>query len=267
MTPRSYLFVPGDRPERFAKALASGADAVILDLEDGVAANAKERARENVAHWLAGAAVTAWLRVDVAAGALDDELRLASHAAVAGVVVPKAEDEHALAALAARLRGKALVPMIESARGLDRARAIAAVPGVERLAFGSFDFAFDLSLAHDDEALDPYRAALVLASRLGGCGAPVAGVTTVLDDAAIVRRDALHARRLGFAGKLCIHPRQVAAVNESFVPGADEIAWARRVVEAIARTGQGAVRVDGAMVDRPVVLRAEAILARAGRDA
>jgi citrate lyase subunit beta/citryl-CoA lyase len=105
-----------------------------------------------------------------------------------------------------------------------------------------------------------YRSQLVLASRVAGIGAPVDGVTTALDDAATIRRDTLRAITLGFSGKLCIHPKQVGVVNDAFRPTATEIEWARRVVAADAAAGGAAVAVDGKMVDRPVLLKARAIL-------
>jgi citrate lyase subunit beta/citryl-CoA lyase len=182
---------------------------------------------------------------------------------VAGLVVPKAEDAAALAALAptADRPGRALYPLIETAAGFDALRAIAAAPGVVRLLFGSLDFQVDLGIEGDDDALLYFRSQIVLASRLAGLEAAVDGVTTALDDAQAIERDTARARRLGFGAKLCIHPRQVAAVNQGFTPSATELDWARRVIEA-ARSG-AAVAVDGKMVDAPVLLRAQALLKRA----
>jgi citrate lyase subunit beta/citryl-CoA lyase len=117
--------------------------------------------------------------------------------------------------------------------------------------------------ALEDELLY-FRSQIVLASRLAGIDAPIDGVSTAIDDAARLRADVQRARRLGFGGKLCIHPRQVAEVQAGFVPGADEIAWANRVLEAAAAAGGAAVALDGKMVDKPVMLRAEAILREAG---
>jgi citrate lyase subunit beta / citryl-CoA lyase len=156
-----------------------------------------------------------------------------------------------------------VLPLIESAAGLWSARAIAEAPGVLRLAFGSIDFQVDLGIADDD--LLTYRAAIVLASRVAGRIAPVDGVTTSIDDAALVRRDAERARALGFGGKLCIHPAQVAIVNAAFRPTEREVAWAERVVAADAAAQGAAIAVDGRMVDRPVLLQARAILSEAER--
>ena len=153
--------------------------------------------------------------------------------------------------------GGGAIALIESARGLAAARDIARACG--RLAFGSVDFAADLGCAHTREALLLARLELVLASRLAGLPAPLDGVTTAIHDDALVESDARHAAELGFGGKLLIHPKQVAAALRGFAPGEAEIAWARRV---LAAGGDGAVAVDGMMIDAPVRLRAERILSR-----
>jgi citrate lyase subunit beta/citryl-CoA lyase len=258
---RSWLFVPATRPERFTKAVASGADLVVVDLEDAVPPDRKEAARADAAAWLAGDGVAA-VRVNPA----DSEHHAADAAALAGlpglraVVVPMATSVEALAALHDRLGdGVALVAQVETAVGVTRAVDLAGAPGVSRLAFGHLDFAFDVDAAPDAATVDHARAALVVASRAAGIAGPVDSVTTDLDDAETTRRDAVHARALGFTAKLCIHPRQVAAVNEAMSPTGDEVAWAERVLGADT---SGAVRIDGQMVDAPVVARAERIMAR-----
>lgn len=265
--PRSYLFVPGNRPDRFEKALAAGADAVIVDLEDAVPLEGKADARAAVARWLAPSHAvvirvngpeTEWFADDVA---------LCAAAGVAAVMVPKTERPESLHRVARAAPGRAILPLIESAAGFDKARAIAACDGVQRLVFGSIDFQLDLGIQGDDELLF-YRSQLVLLSRLANRAAPVDGVTAAFDDAAALQRDTERARRLGFGAKLCIHPRQVAEVNRGLMPTEAEVEWARRVVEAAARAGGAAVAVDGKMIDRPVILRAQALLddvdARAG---
>lgn len=255
---RAPLFVPANRPERFARAAASGADAVILDLEDAVAADAKDAARAALEAGFTELPVivrinahgTAWHGADVAAVA---------GMPVSGVILPKAEDA-AITAAVARALGKPVIALIESARGLANARAIAAAGDVVRLAFGSVDFCADLGCEHLREVLLPARSELVLASRLAGIAAPIDGVTVQIDDPALTHDDAAHARALGLTGKLCIHPRQIAEVRRAFAPTVTEIDWARRVLAS----GDGAVSVDGAMVDEPVRIRARAILAQAG---
>ncbi|WP_051357141.1 HpcH/HpaI aldolase/citrate lyase family protein [Azorhizobium doebereinerae] len=255
------LFVPGDRPERFGKALAAGADAVIVDLEDAVATEAKAQARAAIAaHWPAEGRLL--LRVNGSGTPfLADDLALARTLRLAGIVLPKAEQAQDVAAVEAAVPGVPVIPLIESGLGLANARAIAAAPGVARLAFGSIDYCADLGSAHTREALLMARSELVLASRLAGRAGPIDGVTTAVADAALAQDDAAYAAMLGFAGKLCIHPSQIAPVMAGFAPSADEIAWARRILDAMAQGG-GAVKVDGAMVDAPVRLRAESILRR-----
>ncbi len=156
-----------------------------------------------------------------------------------------------------------MLPLIESALGFEQRLALAHAAGVQRLIFGHIDFQADMGMRATEDELLPFRVALVLASRLADIAPPIDGVTTALDDADLLRSDALRARRLGFGGKLCIHPRQVAVVKQCFAPDADEIAWARRVIAADAAAGGAALAVDGKMVDKPVVLRAQAILAEA----
>lgn len=266
MSPRSYLFVPADRPDRFDKALRSGADAVIIDLEDAVAPSAKSAARQALACWLdADSAAPVTLRINAATSPwFSEDLRLCAHPAVQGVVLPKAEDMPTLAEVAARAPGKALLPLIETAAGMDAAREMAGAPGVTRLLFGSLDFQLDLGIEGDDDALLAFRSQLVLASRLAGRAAPVDGVTTALGDTEVLARDVARARRLGFGAKLCIHPSQVNAVNLGFMPTEAERDWAQRVLAAAQASGGAAVAVDGKMVDAPVLLRAQRLLERAG---
>lgn len=253
------LFVPADRPERFAKAAGSGADAVILDLEDAVAPEAKDAARAALRCDFTDLPVI--VRIN-AAGSAAFEADLAAVTALRpdAIMLPKAEDAGQIGSLAAGLPCP-VIALVETAQGLSNARQIAAVTGVERLAFGSVDFCADLGCAHQRGVLAPARFELVLASRLAGIAAPVDGVTVRLDDLDETSDDAAHARSVGMTGKLCIHPNQIAPVLRSFAPSKAEIEWAHRVLSA----GDGAVRVDGAMVDAPVRIKAHAILEHADR--
>ncbi|MCR6484912.1 CoA ester lyase [Amycolatopsis sp. OK19-0408] len=260
-TARTFLFVPGDRPDRFGKAAASGADVVVLDLEDAVAPDRKPEARRHLRAWLreGGAAV---VRVNAPGTPWhDDDLAMAAEAAAA-VMVPKAEDPAALAAIARRV--PAIVPLVETAAGVLGAPAVCAAPSVVRPAFGSVDLGAQLGVDHrSHDALRHARATLVLAAAAAGCAAPIDGVTTALDDPAALRADTEHAAMLGFTAKLCVHPRQVDVVHDAFAPSEEDVAWARRVVAA---AGDGAaVAHGGEMIDRPVLLRAQAVLARAAR--
>jgi len=259
--------VPGDRPERYAKARASGADAVIVDLEDAVAPQAKARARAALAAALDESAPLV-VRINAAGTPwFMDDLELCRHPGVAAVMLPKAEGIDAVCEVV-ETTYKDVLPIIESARGIEAASAIARVPGVVRLAFGSIDLALDLGIdcepdGREDELLH-FRAQLVLASRLAGLAAPADGVSTAIDDVARLVADAQRARRLGFGAKLCIHPKQVAPVQAAFTPTATQVAWARRVRDAFATAAGAAVAVDGQMIDRPLNERALAILRSAG---
>lgn len=264
--PRSYLFVPGNRPDRVAKACATGADAVVVDLEDAVPPADKTQARDTVAQW-STAEQPVLVRINAAETPwFTDDLALAALPGVAGIVLPKAERVDDVVAVVRKVAPDAVViPLIESARGFADARAIAEVPGVQRLAFGSLDFELDLGIRGDDEELLHFRSELVLVSRLAGVLAPVDGVTTALSDRARLVADAQRARRLGFGAKLCIHPNQVDAVNDAFSPDAEEVAWARRVLDAAAAAQGAAVAVDGKMVDAPIITKATLIVREAAR--
>ncbi|WP_322071537.1 HpcH/HpaI aldolase/citrate lyase family protein [Paraburkholderia bannensis] len=263
-SPQSYLFVPGSRPERFERALESGADAVIIDLEDAVEPAAKDAARENIANWVTrrhpvlvriNGRATPWFEADAKLGALDG---------VAGIVLPKAESaEDVTATIALARRRLNVYPLIESALGMWNAMAIAKAPFVKRLMFGTLDFIAEMGMPDDGEPLNHYRSQLALISRVAGIDTPVDGVTPDIHDIARIERDALNGKRLGFGAKLCIHPKQVEAVHSVFRPSEQELAWAARVADAANEAGTGAITVDGKMVDRPVLLRAQRILALA----
>ncbi|OWT81077.1 CoA ester lyase [Achromobacter sp. HZ28] len=261
--PSSYLFVPGNRPERFDKALAAGAGAVIIDLEDAVPPDAKTAARAELSQWLQRTDAQVVVRVNAADTAwFADDLQACASPNVAAIMLPKADKPDDLAACTRAAPNARLLPLVETAAGFDALRALVRVAGVERIVFGSIDFQLDLGIPGEDEALLFFRSQLVLASRLGELAAPVDGVTTEIHDAAIVQAEAVKSLRLGFGAKLCIHPAQVAPVNAAFQPTAQEVQWARRVLDASAKAGGAAAVVDGKMIDRPVVLRAHAILAR-----
>lgn len=262
-TARTWLFVPGDAPGRFEKAVSSAADAVILDLEDAVRTDAKGAARESVAAWLADGG-RAWVRVNAAGTPWheDDVARLAGLPGAVGLVVPKAECPAQLTGVAERLgEDQRLLALVETALGIHRALEIAETPAVDRLAFGSIDFALDVSAEHVDEALLLARSTLVLASRVAGLPAPVDGVTASVRDTDLVATEALRSRALGFGGKLCIHPAQLAAAAAAFTPTDEQRTWARGVIEAAAHADGGVVAgTDGQMIDKPVIDRAHAIL-------
>lgn len=265
---RTALFVPGSRPERFAKALASGADTVIVDFEDAVEASLKAQARDNLEAFLA-ANPQARVRVRVnAAGdpeqAADLELcrRLPG---VIGLLLPKAE--RAMQVRIAASCGKPVWPLIESARGLLALGEIAACEGVERLTFGGLDLALDIGMSSGTAAAavvyDQVRLSLLLHSRVNDLHPPLDTVYPAFDDTEGFAATLRHGRDLGLLGALCIHPRQVDVVHAALAPSADELDWARRVATA-AEGGAAAFQVDGQMVDAPVLARALRLLASAG---
>lgn len=259
MVLRSYLFVPGNRPERFAKACESGADAVIIDLEDAITPDEKPQARETVASWLS-ADHPVYVRVNaVDTEWFQDDVTAIQRPGVAGVVLPKAERKEHVALLASSLHNHVrIVPLAETALGVWNALELASSPRVERLVFGSIDFQLDTCIT--DEELLYARSRLVLASRIAGVLPPLDGVTTDLENDEILAADVQRARRLGFGGKMCIHPKQVRTVNCGFLPSAQEVAWAKTIVEAVSSIGEGALKLDGKMVDRPVIEKARKIL-------
>ena len=268
--PRAYLFVPADRPERFAKARASGADAVIVDLEDAVAPEAKASARDALAAALDASAPLV-VRINAAGTPwFEDDLELCRHPGVAAVMLPKAEGIDAVCTVV-EITYKDVLPIIESARGLREIHNIASVPGVIRLAFGSVDLALDLGIdcAPDgaESELLAFRSQVVLASRLAGLAAPVDGVSTAIEDLQRLQANTERSRRLGFGAKLCIHPKQLATVQAVFTPTPERLDWARRVCKAFETAGGSAVAVDSQMVDLPVYQRAQAVLRDAGLSA
>lgn len=263
-SPRSWLFAPGHRADRFEKARASGADVVVFDLEDAVPPDGKPAARAAVAAHL-DPARPAWVRVNALETDwfADDLAALAAHPGAAGLLVPKCETRAPLAAALERAHGGlALMPLIETARGFARLDVICGAPRVARVAFGTLDFQVDLGIDGDGEELDLFRSQIVLASRLAGIAAPLDGIATVIDDPTEIERHARRARRFGFGGKLCIHPQQLDAVHRAYAWSEAEQAWAARVLAALAASGGAAVAVDGRMVDLPVILKARRILGR-----
>lgn len=262
--PRSYLFVPGHRPDRFAKAASSGAHRIILDLEDAVGPAEKDAARQHVSRWFADGG-TGIVRIN----GIDTEWFEPDIAAVAGcpaaeLMVPKA-DGRSVGHVAKRLPDRALVALVETVEGLFGLHEAATAPGVERLAFGNLDFGTDARIPGTGAALDPARFQIAIASRHAGLPPPIDGVTVAVNDAAALAAEIASARALGFTAKLCIHPGQVSRVNEGFAPSDEEVRWASRIVRAAEESGGAAIQVDGKMVDRPLLERARAILSDAGQ--
>lgn len=281
---RSYLFAPGNHPRKVEKVFAAGADAVILDLEDAVAIGEKESARSAV--------VAAMQRPRHAIGyvrinGVDTRWCMGDIETVVGpwldgIVVPKVESADQLRFVADKigdaerrlgLAGGAIevMPLVESALGVESAREIAAAgPRVRRLAFGGGDYTTDLDIVWtaQEQELSYARARLTHASRIAGIEPPVDTVVVQVKDIERFRVSAANGRRAGFAGKLCIHPDQVGPCNEAFSPTEAEIERARRVVgafEAAEAGGSASIRVEGEFIDYPLVERARRVLALAER--
>lgn len=280
---RSYLYVPGSEPAKALKALHCGADAVVLDLEDAVAGSEKAAARRAVAAVVAEHAVASpaavHVRINVSPDGYDGEdLAAVVAPGLDGLRLPKASSPDAVRALHDELGRReaeagvpagsvALYPTVESALGVDAVRdVVASSERVVRFAFGASDFLADIGAgaAHEADATLVARSLVVLASRQAGVGPPIDSVHTQLADDEGLRAAATWARDLGFLGKSVIHPRQVPVVHEVFTPSPELLAWARTVVDALARSeqdGRGAILVDGGFVDAAVAARARAVLA------
>ncbi len=286
---RSLLFVPGDRPERFAKAVASGADAVIFDLEDAVSADRRGAARSEVARQLAQTArpVPQWVRINPA-GSAEALVDIAAVVAARpdGIVLPKAEAagdlwrvDHWLEALEAahglRAGAIALLPLVT-----ERACAVLGLGSwgrlparVAGLTWGAEDLAADIGAEANRTADGTYEPPFLLARSLCLLAAAAAGVPAYdtvdieLGDPVAIERRSREARRLGFVGQLAIHPAQIAPIHRAFTPSPEELRWAERVLEAFrAAPGRGAVQLDGRMLDMPHRRQAERILAAVHRE-
>lgn len=257
---RSLLAVPGHRPDRFDKAARSGADSIMLDLEDSVGPDLKPAARDNVDQWLASggmgvvrinAADTAWHNEDLA--------MLAHHRCI--VMIPKVVAAHDVAHVLSRLAaGSQAIPVFETAAGVLHAEDVCAMPGVVRAIFGNADLGAELGVDPADRRAFGYaRSRVVLASSAARLPPPIDGVTVGLQDTQALREDARHAKGLGFTGKACLHPRQVPTVNEVFTPTEGDLAWAREVLSSSPDGSVG--QLHGQVVGKPMLQRARRLLA------
>ncbi|MDZ7747097.1 MAG: CoA ester lyase [Halobacteriales archaeon] len=276
MPRRSLLFSPGDKPELLRKAPKTGADTVCLDLEDAVAPSRKAAGREAVAAVLSDPAFDpdceVCLRVnpdtDTAAAdldALDEDARLDA------VMVPKVEAPADVLAVTELLAERSLdVPILalcESAAGVLHAEAIAATDGVDALAIGAEDLAADIGATRTTEGTEVLHARQQIV--LAGATADIDVIDTIhtdIEDSEGLADETEFALELGYDGKMCIHPSQVAVVNDAFTPTGERIAWARRIIDAAgeaSEAGSGVFRVDGEMVDAPLIAQAERVRERA----
>ncbi len=260
---RSWLFVPATRPDRFAKAAASGADRVILDLEDAVAPEEKVDARRGLMTATIPRDVPVYVRVNSALTPwFEEDLGVARTLAIRGVLLPKADSAaHVERALAAIAPEQVVVPIIETAAGLWNVLDVARCPRVERLVFGALDFTLDTGIHDADGAFDAVRSRIVVASKVAGIAPPVDLVTLAIDDQDLLRRHAGRSRSFGFGGKLCIHPKQIPITNDAFRPSDEEVAWARAILDELATRPRDAVfSHNGELVDRPVIERAKQVI-------
>lgn len=263
---RSFLYAPGDRPDRFEKALASSAHAVILDLEDGVAPSAKESARENVKSFIANNNQTGrlWVRIDPLT--MDEDLPVALVPGVSGVFLAKADADNVQRTRDALVRsGRStvgIVPLIESASSLADAVRIARMDGVTTLAVGFVDLLADLRVSREAPApvLDSLLLRIVIAAAAANKSAPIAPTSTAIRDAEALVESGRSLRALGFRSRTAIHPVQVPVINDVFGPQPDEIARARDLIETLGASGV-AVGADGSMIDAAVIRSARETLA------
>lgn len=257
----TFLFVPGDKPDRFPKAFSSGADLVIIDLEDAVASHSKSDALRNALYALEGKGVPEDFHTLIRVNGHPQEIRALSGASrerLDGIVIPKAEHSAQITEITSILGDEVpLIALIETAKGVINALEIVGHPSVRRVAFGAVDFAADVE-SNASEVHDFARAQLVIASRAHGKPAPIESPSAEFRDLAQVEKNAKRARLLGFGASLCIHPAQIAPAKAGFLPSPEEVEWAQRVISLEG----GAAQMDGMMVDKPLVDRAKTILAR-----
>lgn len=257
------LYVPGDRPDRFDKAAASGTQLVIVDLEDAVAPDRKALARDEVVTWLGSRAFDG-VAVDVRvnAGDADDLAAVATLDPAVGVRVPKVESAADLDRVAAIIGpGRGIAALVETALGVESLTAIAAHPAVTSVSLGEADLASDLG-SRDDAVLDWVRVRLLVASRAAGLPAPMMSVYPAIADLEGLRVATERGRDMGFVGRTAVHPSQLPVIAAAFRPSADDLAWATDVLDVTSGGGVGRLP-SGDMVDPAMRGRAERILALA----
>lgn len=266
----ALLFCPGDRPERFSKAIAA-ADVAVLDLEDGVHAAGKDAARAAVVAHLGQSPAGVVVRINHPSTARGrDDARAVLAAGCHNLLLPKTETPEEIAAITALApatggRPVGLIVTIETSRGLARLRDILAMPGVTAVSWGPYDLAANIGARDVRDTAGNLLSVLALARDqilLAAAAAVVAAldtVTTELRDAGLIRRDAAHAAQLGFVGKFAIHPTQTAPIREAFRPRPEDVARSRQLIAA--QEGQGAYLFDGEMVDEPILNRARRLVA------
>ncbi len=270
MTARSYLYVPGDRPDRLVKALAKAGDAVIADLEDAVAEDRKDLALDAILDWAPGVPADGpevWVRVNPGPRAVDELAALADVARLTGVVLAKADLAALDRAAAVLPPGMALAALVETAAAVLDLQALAAHPRVRQIGLGEADLAAELGIARDEQAaLGPVRALAVIASAAAGKSGPTGPVHLDVRDLEGLRSSTGDLRRRGFAARSAIHPDQVAVIESVFTPSPEEVAQARATVSAWDSSGGGVALDDrGRMIDEAVVRLSRRTVATADR--
>ncbi len=256
------LFVPANRTDRIVKAAASGADAIIVDLEDSVPPNDKASARIGLQQAISDVSVPVFLRINARNTEwFEDDVHFALAAELSGVMLPKTEDIWDLKFLSDHCGSHfPIVALVETAIGIANLSEIAKADNLAQIAFGSIDYAFDLNCGESRDALALARFEIVLRSRVADLPAPIDGVLGDISDSAQLAKDCTYALEMGFGGKLAIHPKQVHVIQQEFSPTQNEIEWATRVLAADADAGGVALQMDGRMIDLPVVKKARRIL-------
>tara|TARA_S200000501_G_scaffold372426_1_gene417425 strand:- start:912 stop:1718 length:807 start_codon:yes stop_codon:yes gene_type:complete len=257
--PVSYLFVPGNRPDRFDKALNSGADKVILDLEDAVPPHEKQLARVNIKNWLNKERNVA-LRINSAeTDWFFDDLFFCNAPGVDTIIISKASEVDQVNKVLDS-GAKSINLLIESATGFKNMEKLSKIEKVTRLIFGTLDFQIDLGIKGKDNELNYFRSKIVLTSKLYNLNSPVDGVTTSLDNHKLIKQDTEYGKQFGFGAKLCIHPFQIPIVNSVYMPTKDQYEWAKKILKVAKDNKGSAAKFEGKMVDKPVITMAEEII-------
>lgn len=281
VTPRSWLFVPATRPERFDKAANSGADAVIIDLEDAVESADKPQAREHIAEYVAqydkrktdraevalkSGTTELWLRLNNDAHLTEDLVlcqSLAEHEVISGIVLPKVTKASQVELVFESLK-LPVVAQIESAQGISQLEAIAQSEGLMALSYGRLDISNELDLTAGSQAEQDFfthlRIQIRLVSQAHNLTAPIESIYADFKNETVMKATAGYVSDLGFSGMLCIHPRQVNIANQAFKASDSQLAFATKVIEHYQKTGDSTFAIEGVMVDLPVILQCQRLL-------
>ncbi|MGW0829975.1 HpcH/HpaI aldolase/citrate lyase family protein [Streptomyces prunicolor] len=265
--PLTWLYVPGDRPPVVTKALAAGADVVVVDLEDAVAPDRKAYARAATAELLSEPQLNVHVRVNAldTPWAADDLRTLAPLPGVSGLRLPKVTSAEDVVAVAEKARDLPLYALLETALGIERAFSIAAAhSSVHGIALGEADLRADLGV-RDDAGLDWSRSRVIVAARAAGLAPPPQSVHPDIRDLEGLAASCAHGRALGFLGRAAIHPRQLPVIESAFLPTSEEIEQAETIVKAAAQEEGAQALPDGRFIDAAVVVAAQRTLALARR--